>query len=79
MKHFCYGLNDFSDSSKEIDSFKEAKDHKQTVKHSEKPITHTPTTKAQNGRQSRLPIAPSPIPSSIHYCKCSISSLPFPF
>jgi hypothetical protein len=35
MKHLCYGLNDFSDSSKEIDGFKEAKDHKQTGKHSE--------------------------------------------
>ena len=34
MKHFCYGLNDFSDSSKEIDGFEGAKDHKQTVKHS---------------------------------------------
>lgn len=35
MKHFCYGLNDFSDSSKEIVSFEGAKEHKQTVKHSE--------------------------------------------
>ena len=35
MKHFCYGLNDFSYSSKEIDSSKRAKKHKQTVKHSE--------------------------------------------
>ena len=35
MKHFCYGLNDFSDSSKEIDSSEGAKEHKQTVKQSE--------------------------------------------
>jgi hypothetical protein len=35
MKHICYGLNDFSDSSKEIDGFEGAKDHKQTVKQSE--------------------------------------------
>ena len=35
MKHFCYGLNDFSDSSKEIVSFEGAKEHKQTMKHSE--------------------------------------------
>lgn len=35
MKHFCYGLNDFSDSSKEIDSSEGAKKHKQTVKQSE--------------------------------------------
>ena len=35
MKHFCYGLNDFSDSSKEIVSFEGAKEHKQTVKQSE--------------------------------------------
>ena len=35
MKHFCYGLNDFSYSSKEIVSFEGAKEHKQTVKHSE--------------------------------------------
>ncbi len=37
MKHFCYGLNDFSDSSKEIVSFEGAKEHKQTVKHSNNP------------------------------------------
>ena len=35
MKHFCYGLNDFSYSSEEIDSSEGVKDHKQTVKHSE--------------------------------------------
>ena len=37
MKHFCYGLNDFSDSSEEIDGFEGAKEHKQTVKHN-KPL-----------------------------------------
>ena len=35
MKHLCYGLNDFSYSSKEIVSFEGAKEHKQTVKQSE--------------------------------------------
>ena len=41
MKHLCYGLNDFSDSSKEIDSSEGAKEHRQTVKHSENPNRNT--------------------------------------
>ena len=78
MKHFCYGLNDFSYSSEEIDSSEGVKDHKQTVKHSEISAKQHQQQKPKMGDRAVFSIAPSPIPSSIHYCKRSISSLPFP-